>query len=57
MEAFGKSILAVIIALIIFHILKHHWSMRPIGGGKHQDHYDEGTYDPGMKETYDPSIM
>jgi len=56
MEAFGKSILAVIIALIIFHILKHHWSMRPIGG-KHHDHYDEGTYDPGMKETYDPSIM
>ena len=55
MEAFGKTILAVIIAMIIYGILKHHWHMHPGHEGHkgHGSHFDE--FDPEMKK-YDPSI-
>lgn len=46
MEQAGKMIVHVIIALIIFKFIEHHWKRS--GKGDH--------YDPSLQNTYDPSM-
>lgn len=42
MEGIGKTIIAVVIGLILFHIIEHHWKS---GKGGHHG-YDD--YDPSI---------
>jgi len=58
-KAFGWGVLTVVVGLILFGFIKHHFSIKPMHEKKHNhyddDHYDD-DFDPENKATYDPEM-
>lgn len=59
-KAFFWGVLTVVVGLIIFGFIKHHFSMRPMHHKGHnhydeEDHYDD-DFDPEQHATYDPTL-
>ncbi len=50
-KAFLQTVLAVLFGLVLWSVIKHHWSARPLPKG-HHDHFD-----PEHGNTYDPELQ